>query len=58
LGDRATFFPITDKIHEAINIEDSDSDIDYDNFEVNLDTGDKKKKYKRVYDSLYKIPPP
>ncbi len=56
--DRHTFFPGS-KLQDAINIDDHDSDdddIDFEKYEVNLNTGDNKKKYKRVYDSKYKIP--
>jgi hypothetical protein len=40
-----------------LNIDDeSDGEIDYDKYEVNVDSESKKKKYKRVYDSKYKLP--
>lgn len=54
---RATFFPMHEKIDSALDIDQHDSDdseLDLDKFEVNMDTGNKKK-YKRVYDSKYKI---
>jgi hypothetical protein len=39
-----------------IDGSDDDSD-DLEEYEVNMDSGDnKKKKYKRMYDSKYKIP--
>jgi hypothetical protein len=43
---------------EAMDIDGSDDDSDeFEDIEVNMDTGDnKKKKYKRMYDSKYKIP--
>jgi hypothetical protein len=43
---------------EAMDIDGSDDDSDeFEDYEVNMDTGDnKKKKYKRMYDSKYKIP--
>ena len=38
------------------NLE-SDEEDDLDKFEVNMDQGDnKKERYKRIYDSKYKIP--
>lgn len=46
----------------ALNIDDHDSDdenaIDLDKYEVNMDLGETghKKRYKRLYDSKYKIP--
>lgn len=49
-----------EKIDSALDIDNhdsDDSDLDLDKYEVNMDTGHKKK-YKRIYDSKYKIPPP
>lgn len=42
----------------AMDIDGSDDDSDeFDELEVNMDTGEhKKKKYKRMYDSKYKFP--
>lgn len=57
---RTTMFPIENNIEKAINIDENDSDedsIDFDKYEVNMDMGDnQKRKYKRIYDSKYKIP--
>ena len=41
-----------------MDIDGSDNDSDeFDDLEVNMDTGEnKKKRYKRIYDSKYKIP--
>jgi hypothetical protein len=41
-----------------MDIDGSEDDSDeFDELEVNMDTGEnKKKKYKRMYDSKYKIP--
>ena len=58
--DRQTFFDVGDKINDIINIDEHDSDdgeIDFDKYNVNMDTGDSKRKYKRLYDSKYKYPP-
>jgi hypothetical protein len=49
---RATFFPMHEKIDGALNIDNhnsDDSDLDLDKYEVNMDTGHKKK-YKRIYE--------
>lgn len=49
-----------EKIQAAINIDEhdsDDSDFDFEKYDVNMDLGEqKKKKYKRIYDSKYKIP--
>ncbi len=42
-----------------MNIDDSDSDSEaLDDYQVNMDEGEdqNKRKYKRMYDSKYKIP--
>ena len=50
-----TLFPREERT-EAINIDESESDEDLDQYEVNMEQSGRKKKYKRIYDSKYKFP--